>query len=328
MNLDTYQQEMFKPGFEEFFVLPSGSIILRNINKKKGNLISYSSEKKFKDKAVPMWIECRLHLFRDTANNLAFFPLLRCCECQEMEHIEFLPLDQDRVQLENSKCLHSQMADKIVERRGGWNTLWQVDLTEIEVDDVSYKVDIEVDDDFATLREDELFLAVIKIRQKKKTSLLFTINSGTKKPLCNNCTTKHCRCFRLYKTKVERQNPDHQHYWQRLRKEPNEKPQHYDTDSPDSEHFSSFGFNHDKLLLPVNRDAELQKKFDEKRQNNLPLPDSFVPRTGDHKCKCGDKFNPDDIFKISETITVFEENEEYHLYKDVYASRTFGGCKV
>ena len=81
-----------------------------------------------------MWVECKLHLFRDNTNNLnSFFPVFRCYQCRKMDHIENLPLDQNREQLENAKCIHSKMADKIVERRGGWDTVWQVDLTEIDI---------------------------------------------------------------------------------------------------------------------------------------------------------------------------------------------------
>ena len=35
-----------------------------------------------------------------------------------------------------------------------------------------------------------------------------------------------------------------------------------------------------ELLFPIHRDGKLQRKFDAKRQNQLPLPDNFYPRTG------------------------------------------------
>ena len=329
MDITNYEQKMFLPGSQEFFTLPWGSVLLRNINK-KGKLVIYKSLEKSKEKAIPMWVECKLHLFRDNTNNLnSFFPVFRCYQCRKMDHIENLPLDQNREQMENAKCIHSKMADKIVERRGGWDTVWQVDLTEIDIDDVSHRVDLQDDDDFVTLREDNLFVAAIKMRNKKKTSILFTINTATKKPQCSNCSKKPCKCFNVYKTKVERENPDVVHYWQRLRKEPRAKPQHYDTTSDKSEHFSYYGFNHDKILFPIHRNGELQAKVDAKRENKLPLPDKFVPKTGDHiLCKHGNKFNPENVVKISDSITVFEENEEFNLYIPVYAFNSLGDCKV
>ena len=86
--------------------------------------------------------------------------------------------------MKNTKCIHSKMADKIIERRCGWDTIWQIDLMEIDIDDVSHRVDLQDDNDFVTLREDNLFVAAIKMRNKKKMSILFTINTATKKPQC------------------------------------------------------------------------------------------------------------------------------------------------
>ena len=73
MNIDNYEREMFLPGSHEFFILPSGSVLIRNIDK-KGNLVKYRSLKKFKEKSVPMWVECQLHLFRDNTNLNFFLP--------------------------------------------------------------------------------------------------------------------------------------------------------------------------------------------------------------------------------------------------------------
>ena len=335
MNLQTYERKLYTPGHNDFFILPSGSVIIRNINK-NGKLITYKSLKKYKEKSVPMWVECKLHLFRHetaTANNInSFFPVFRCCECREMDQIETLPLAQHMETLENTKCIHSKMADKITLRRGTWDTVWSVDLSDIAINDVSYKVDITDQDqhqDFATLREDNLFLAVIEMRNKKKTSILFTINHSTKKPICSNCCRKPCKCFRQYKANVERENPEVVHYWEKLKKRPRDLPKHYDTESEQSEHFSYYGYNHSKILFPIHRNGELQQKVDAKRENKLPLPDKFVPKTGDHiKCKHGNKYNPENVVKISDSITVFEETEEYHLYKPVYAFTSLGDCKV
>ena len=35
-----------------------------------------------------------------------------------------------------------------MERKGGWDTEWQVDLNAIDINDVSHKVDIQHDDDY------------------------------------------------------------------------------------------------------------------------------------------------------------------------------------
>ena len=82
-------------------------------------------------------------------------------------------------------------------------------------------------------------------------------------------------------------------------------------------------------MFPINRTPELQARFDAKRQNNLPLPESFLPKPDDHiVCQHGNKFDPEKIVKISDTVTIFEEKEEYNLYKRVFAARSLGECKV
>ena len=52
--LSEYERQMFLPESREFFILPRGSIVLRNIDK-KGRFVSFRNFDQFKSKSKPMW---------------------------------------------------------------------------------------------------------------------------------------------------------------------------------------------------------------------------------------------------------------------------------
>ena len=317
---------MFKPATKGFFFLSWGSVILRNITS-KGKLVTHRSLKQFKKKSLPMWLECKLHIFRTVQNS--FFPVFRCCECHQMDHVANLKLDQDEGELDSVKCIHSKMADIVVTKNGPWNNQWPVDLDDIDVHEVNYNIELQYTEDFVTLREDDIFLAAIKRSDKDKTSILFTLNALTKTPYCNLCSKKPCKCFRMYKKKVSEVNPDADQFWQR-RKVVKDLPKHYDADDEESQHFSYYGCNIEKLLYPIHRNEEVQTKFDAKLAKTLALPESFVPASGDSSvvCRHGNWFDPDNYVKITDSVTVYELQGESILPIAVYARKSLGNCKV
>ena len=159
MDLTKYKREVFKPGSKAFFFLSWGSVILRNISS-KGKLVTHRSLKKFKQKSLPMWLECKLHIFRKGQSS--FFPVFRCCECRQMNHVANLTFDQDEDTLESVKCIHSKMADIVVARNGPWTNQWPVDLSDVDLHEVNYNLELPNTEDFLTLHEDDLFLAAVK----------------------------------------------------------------------------------------------------------------------------------------------------------------------
>ena len=324
MNLSNYKQELFKPNSKGYFLLPWGSIVVRNLNK-KGELIEYDSFKKLKEKSNPMWIELPLFIFRNTDDHYAFFPLFRCSSCKKMSSVDKFPLDQRGSQLQNVKCLHSQIADEIILRRGDtWQQIWNIDLDDIAGNDLNYKVKIHNHVDFIKLCSDKFFLAAVYRRDLERTSILFTLNNHTKTPYCSVCSKKPCKCFRLYERYAEQENPDEEHYWQRQGKRQRKAPTQYDAEMDESEHFSYFGFNLQQIQFPFN--DEIKAKFQAK---HIDLPESFTAEADRQtECKNGFKYDPHYCFKIRDDITVYEESVELTISKAVYGRRCLGNCKV
>lgn len=193
MNIDSYERQIFKRGENNYFVLPWSSILVRNINS-RGVLVEFKSLQHCKKKSYRKWILCHLYLFRDINNNNAVFPLFVCSECRFMNFVRNLPLDQNKDDLQRSKCIHSRLCDNI-ESRQGFVNMWPINLNNFTPNDVSYKVSVNINVEFQTLVEEKYILAAVYNREKDRISILHNF-AKVKTPLCQTCTTRPCNCLR------------------------------------------------------------------------------------------------------------------------------------
>ena len=136
-----------------------------------------------------------MYLFRDLNNNGQFFPIFVCTSCRFMKSVSFLPLDQDKNELERHKCFHSKIAHRIEELEGGYLQMWQqINLNQIDRNDRSFRVNIHPDKEYETLLEDKFLIIAVNNRRKKQISILHTYGK-VKVPECQTCTMKPCQCL-------------------------------------------------------------------------------------------------------------------------------------
>ena len=115
MNIQNYQRQLFKNDNQtNHFILPWGQILMKNINA-KGKLVEYKSLKELKKAGVPIWINCKLLLFR---YNNEFHTFFQCHHCQVMKSVDSWTINQNPELLTGFKCLHSLMADRILRKSG------------------------------------------------------------------------------------------------------------------------------------------------------------------------------------------------------------------
>ena len=105
MSIVNYERKLFGEEEPNSFILPWGYILLRNVNS-NGDLLLYRDIKEFRKSKVPVWVLCKVLIFRSEQN---FFPVYACDLCDKMKHLETLTIDQDEGILNRSKCIHSQI---------------------------------------------------------------------------------------------------------------------------------------------------------------------------------------------------------------------------
>ena len=108
MNINNYERLLFSNcGSKKWFVTPWAGLVIQNISN-QGSLVKYSSLSKLKAANVPIWISLKLCLFREHND---FFTVFKCNECESMEAIDSLTVDQCEEDLQRSKCIHSHVSD-------------------------------------------------------------------------------------------------------------------------------------------------------------------------------------------------------------------------
>ena len=194
MDIESYSHQILERGQYNYFKLQWGNIVLRNFNG-RGNLVNFKSVKQSRKKNYKTWIRCDIYLFRDISNNNQVFPVFVCSSCMFMKTITFLPLDQNKADLERHKCLHSRMCDVIEELHGGYLNMWNINLNHIGQNDKSFQVQLNIDKKYETLFEDKYMLAAVFDIEKSQITLLHTF-AKVKVPECQTCTMKPCPCLR------------------------------------------------------------------------------------------------------------------------------------
>ena len=332
MDHRSYEHELFKDS-KNYFIDPWGGVIVKNFNPKKKKLASFSSMKEYKRSNIQLWIRCNALVFRDPQQQI--FPVFACETCDKMLHLDTLSLNQTREQIRRYQCVHSIAAEKIVKSLGEWQELFQVDFTDMEIQDECYKVQLNEQIQHVTLESDNekgSFLALVRMKSQKKVSILSSINSRTLTPVCLSvCSRKPCKCFWRYKKLVESeiraQHPGQEieieHYWQN-RKTMKSVPKHYDEEEPVHHNITRFTF-------PVKKDPFLHQKFQEKLQGNLQIPSKIIPPYNEeYKCKHNNSFisSDDALFEIAKKSTIYSAMSETTSDSIiVFGRRSNGSCK-
>ena len=206
MNIANYERLLcLNDGEKNVHVLPYGSMLLKNINR-AGDLLTFKSYPAFIRADTQLWVECKLHLFRDSGGNL--YPVYGCDVCKSLSQIGSFSMNQEPSTLQPLKCLHSLMSERLVNKRGGWQRLWPLDTSAIGDQDECYTVRLNEHIRHVTLIDDgnetkqKRFLACVW--RKTKMSVLCSVSSKSFFPYCQNCKRKGRKekCFKLYEDLV------------------------------------------------------------------------------------------------------------------------------
>ena len=220
------------------FILPWQSVVFKNINIRTGKLVHYNSLKKYKKNNVPLWVVARLYLFCENNN---FYPVYACNQCTSMSGVSDMTLHQSSQTMENLKCIHSRMAEIIVTRAGDWRQIWPLNVHLLDNTQENLDLKCNTNVKISTLCSDEMFLAAYYDNRRDKISLLFSLTSKTKSPLCNSCTVPKCKCFREYKRQLDLANKlfnvNATDYWDRRKRPVPEKVENYEDET------HQYGFN-------------------------------------------------------------------------------------
>ena len=325
MNVPNYERQIFKPGQPNCFILPWGYVLLRNINK-AGDLVIYDNISLYKKSESPVWILCKVLIFRSGQH---FFPVYSCDKCESMKTLDTLRIDQTEETIRKFKCLHSHMAEIVVRNSGRtWQDHWQFNLTDVTPQDQACQLSCGENIKHQTLRDDDLFLAVIKTDKDNAISVLATVtkNKQMKKPFCNRCVTRLCKCLKTYRKLMEECEPDAApHYWERK----NLPPRREVAEDYNDFHDDSLGFNKTEFPFPPTRDEEFAEKLRLKEDGLFQYPEKFIPeyKFGEvcHHNNLYD-YRDENLILLSEEVTVYSEKSEEILQIPMYGRPTEGDC--
>ena len=107
---------------------------------------------------------------------------------------------------------------------------------------------------FQELRNDRLFL--VAYQKDGKISLLFTVSPKQKYPFCSSCSSKKCKCFRIYKKALEDEGDTDEYFWKRLITERPEPSDHYLEIQSINDYVDRHGYNMTNFNYPIKRDVD------------------------------------------------------------------------
>ena len=175
--------------------LPWGAIVLKNCDQ-EGNLLNFDTLNTYKHQQLPLWIVLTLYLFKDAQNMI--YPIFKCEHCETMNVIDSLKTHQEKARMQLSKCIHSVISEKLVEDDGGWRERWEVVCDRDIAQSNNFRVLCDEETRCVPLESSENVL--VAIQTSGKISLLFTVTCRSETPMCSKCSSKNCKCLKLYKT--------------------------------------------------------------------------------------------------------------------------------
>ena len=176
---------------------------------------------------------------------------------------------------------------------------------------------------------DGLFLGVYQ--EKKKISILHTISRKMTIPVCSKCTTRPCPCFKHFKNnETEGTDDDETAPWKR---EENKKAptEHFENPVTLQERYKEYGCNKTKIIYPIRRDPVRLEAWVQRTHGREPeFPEEkLIPDFEEElMCKHENTFlsSEAELVKISDTVTVFNEQSEKVYNIKLYGRRT-GLCQ-
>ena len=335
MNKVQHYERLLSTKEKNIFILPKGHVVLRGITD-LGHLVKYTSDAEYKKKGKKqLWITLKLKIFRN--KNGVFYDLYKCNLCEKMTSVDQLALNNDKSDVAKYKCLHSRVCEIIVHRRGNWRDIWNIKMDNVlptdELFDPSFP---PMDQNYLTLREDNLFVAACYNSNSNEMTLLSTLTTKFKTPDCSKCSVRGCRCFKDYKAAMlaihKERYPDANSFpdlfcnrFDKKRHEANKNMLKQNS----SNNFSQY-HNKKKVLYPIFRDAGMLDIFKRSQKDQVILPEEFVPEFDENLiCVHGHKYQESNtkLVIMSKTVTIFGEN--YETVKNItnFARPTVGICR-
>ena len=236
-------------------------------------------------------------------------------------------IEQTREAMTSLQCVHSKAASSFFPR---WDDHWSIG--DLHDTDMSYKVFCNEDIRIQTILDTDRFLAATQV--DGKVTLLFTVWKKQKFPLCSNvnCSSQtKCLCYRKYKKILDEEENDGEatYYWDRRTSQKPALIEHFLDNLPSNHHHKKHGYNQTKMMYPIKRCKELQRKFLYRMEGLFNLPEKIVPQMRDHEtCPHGNAYLPDDekLKMMSPNLTVYTENGDKVFAIPTYGRPTDGDC--
>ena len=129
------------------FINPWARITFRNV--KHGKIVRYRMERQYREKQIPMWITLKLKVFRN--KDKSFYPIYACDHCVVMRGFQDLSLNQNFKIVSKKRCIHSIIAEYLVQKKGDWREIWPVNLDAIRDDDEMFNVQVNIETEYVKL---------------------------------------------------------------------------------------------------------------------------------------------------------------------------------
>lgn len=258
------------------------------------------------------------------------YSIFHCPKCPSMAQIDGMCCKQDRQGMEALRCMHSVVCQEVA---SDWRNIWNILDLDPTVESFTFLASPELK--VKKLRHDDLFLCATQ--SAGVVSLLFTVSKRQKSPMCNQCSSPKCKCYRLYsKQRLDRKSGDHDcdrdDDWPSSDEEvEHQKVDHYEDNLALDDHCHRFGYNHELIQYPIHKNPEFQSLFLKRLQGEYDFPSKIVAEhISNLTCdKHGNEFDPDDnnLLEQSENIVVYTENcDVIHNIKTM-ARPTIGDCR-
>ena len=177
-----YRRQVSLKREDNFFLLDWGWGVVRNCDA-AGKLIVPGLKRLFLKSDTRLWIALKLCLFRDSEG---IFGIWACEKCM----IEIMAMNfrqEDRAVIESSQCHHSKVLSELGEN---FRKRYQ-DYLPNDINTLDGNQDIFVSNQCKTAimrsEPDTHGLCLVAYRDKGKVSLLYTVGSQNKLPLCSKC---------------------------------------------------------------------------------------------------------------------------------------------
>ena len=247
-----------------------------------------------------------------------------------MEGVRDFCLDQPRDEIENLKCMHSKAAEYLT---GSTENYW--DIPHPSNEDKSNKIMMNNDIFVQSLIDQGGNLFLGTYQTQGLISVLYTVSTKQKVPMCSLCASKKCKCFNKYKAVIEETyNENGQDvpafHWERRNAETQVPPDNCHEPIELNEQYKQHGYNITPFEYPIKRDPEFQAKFIERSNGQYNLPPTLEAEYNPNLvCQHGWHFNSsnDVLVQTSTNLIIYTQTNDIVLNTKTFARPTIGPCK-